>query len=307
MKKITFSILLLFFSQINLAQNAGTPYLLILGIAQDGGYPHAGCTKKCCAQAWQNDSLKKFVTSFALVDSASNRWWLFEATPDIKYQLEYFRKLTDRNYKYLPEGIFITHAHIGHYTGLMQFGREVMSTAGLPVYALPRLKQFLETNGPWSQLVKLKNISLHPLYADSVLQLTDEIKIETFSVPHRDEFSETAGFKIITPSKKYLFIPDIDKWEKWKRNIVDQVKSVDVALLDGTFFESNELPERKISEVPHPFVPETTAHFKSETEEVKSKIFFIHFNHTNRLMWDEAVRDEFLKNGFQLAVQGQVL
>lgn len=306
MRTSVFILLILFFSQNNSAQTARSAFIQILGIAQDGGYPHAGCAKKCCAGAWQNDSLEKFVVSFALVDTSVKKWWLFEATPDIKHQLQYFKNLSNGQYPYLPEGIFITHAHMGHYTGLMQLGREVMNTKELPVYVLPRLQMFLETNGPWSQLVKIKNIIIHTLSEDSALLLSDKIRIETFQVPHRDEYSETAGFRIITTGKKYLFIPDIDKWEKWNRNIIEEVTRVDVAFLDGTFFEGNELPGRKISEVPHPLVSETMELFKNEKEEIKSKIFFIHLNHTNPLLWDNDARIELKKSGFNLAEQGRI-
>lgn len=297
----------IFFSETVAAQNTSQPYIVILGIAQDGGYPHAGCKKECCTLAWKNDSLSRFVVSFALVDSVEKKWWLFEATPDIKYQLHYFGVLTNNQYKYLPEGIFITHAHIGHYTGLMQFGREVMNTKELPVYALPRMKTFLETSGPWSQLVSLKNISIQPLKADSVIYLTEKIKVEPFTVPHRDEYSETAGFRITAGTKKYLFIPDIDKWEKWNRSIITEVQSVDFALIDGTFYSGDELPDRKISEVPHPLVTETMELFKNESAGTKAKIFFIHLNHTNPLLWNDAAQTEFRKSGFHLAQQGQVL
>ena len=128
MRTFLFFIFILWYFKNTYAQEAGNPFIQILGVSQDGGYPHAGCNKKCCSLAWQNDSLKKFVVSFALVDASSNKWWLFEASPDLKFQLQYFRMLTNGRYNYLPEGIFITHAHIGHYSGLMQFGKEVMNT-----------------------------------------------------------------------------------------------------------------------------------------------------------------------------------
>ncbi len=281
------------------------PYILILGTAQDGGYPHMGCKKECCTKAWADASMRRSVVSFALIDSVEKKWWLFEATPDIKEQLQYFKTLTQAKYNYLPEGIFITHAHIGHYTGLMQLGREVMGTKELPVYVLPKMAEFLETNGPWSQLVKLKNITIKRLKADSVLMLNERIKIEAFTVPHRDEYSETAGFKILTSGKKYLFIPDIDKWEKWSRKIVEEVKSVDVALLDATFYSGDELPNRKISEVPHPLVTETMELFKNEA--AKAKIWFIHLNHTNPLLWNEEKQAELKASGFNLAEQGETL
>ena len=297
--------LLLLLSQVAFAQKEQMPFIQILGIAQDGGYPHMGCRKKCCTIAWENDSLKKWIVCLALVDPVNKKWWLFEATPDIKEQLHYFQTLTHGVYNYLPDGIFITHAHIGHYTGLMEFGREVMNTKEVPVYSLPKMTAFLETNGPWSQLVKLNNVVLQPMQADSAIQLTENISVTAFTVPHRDEYSETAGFMINTGSKKYLFIPDINKWDKWDKRIIDEVKAVDIALLDGTFYEDTELPGRNMSEVPHPFVSETIKLFQKEDAKTKAKIHFIHFNHTNPILWDAKKRSEVKKAGFKIAKQGE--
>ncbi len=307
MKHFIYSILLTGFFNTTHSQSANQPFIVILGIAQDGGYPQMGCTKQCCAPAWANDSLQRYVVSFALVDSSAKKWWLFEATPDIKYQLQLFWKITKEHYNYLPDGIVITHAHIGHYTGLMQLGKEVMNTKDVPVYVLPRLATFLETNGPWSQLVNLKNIDIHRMKADSAFSLTPAIQIEPFTVPHRGEYSETAGFKITAGNKKILFIPDIDKWEEWNKSIITEVKSVDIALIDGTFFNGDELPGRDMDEVPHPTVTHTMDLFKDENAVTKAKIYFIHCNHTNPLMWDNATKVKVKSMGFNYAKQGEVL
>jgi pyrroloquinoline quinone biosynthesis protein B len=280
--------------------------MIVLGSAQDGGYPQMGCNRNCCTQANEHDSLKQFVVSLALADFENKKWWLFEATPDIKEQLRLFADVTHHQFKFLPDGIFITHAHMGHYTGLLQLGREVMNTASVPVYALPQLKRFLETNGPWSQLVNLKNISLVVLSEEKPVDLPGNISISAFRVPHRDEFSETAGFKIITIEKRYLFIPDIDKWSKWNKNIVKEVKGVDEAYLDATFYSADELPNRKMSEVPHPLVEETLDLFKAESPETKGKIHFIHFNHTNPLLLDVQKQNEVKRLGFIISRQVKV-
>jgi pyrroloquinoline quinone biosynthesis protein B len=299
-----YCILFLFLSLNANAQNEHEPYILVLGIAQDGGYPHIGCQHKCCNMAWENDSLKKWVVSLALVDPVNKKWWLFEVTPDIKEQLHYFQSLTRGQYNFLPDGVFVTHAHIGHYTGLMEFGKEAMSTKEVPVYSLPRMAAFLETNGPWSQLVKLNNITLHPMHPDTSVQLTEQIRVTAFTVPHRDEYSETAGFRINTGNKKYLFIPDINKWDVWDRSIVTEVKAVDVALIDATFYDSTELPGRNLKSVPHPFVIATMNLFEKEDALTKSKIHFIHFNHTNPLLWGAKKRAEVKKAGYNIAIQG---
>ncbi len=133
------------------------------------------------------------------------------------------------------------------------------------------------------------------------------MNIRAFRVPHRDEYSETAGFRIQAGIKKYLFIPDVDKWEKWGRSVVDEVHAVDYALLDATFYEGSELPNRKISEVPHPLVSETMESFKDKSAVEKSKLIFIHMNHTNPLLWDTNVQKQVENKGFKFAKQGMIL
>lgn len=282
------------------------PYILVLGTAQDGGYPHIGCKRSCCNLAWGNNK-KINVVSLALVDPENKKWWLFEATPDIKEQLQLFKTLTRGTYNYLPEGIFITHAHIGHYTGLMQLGREAMGAKNVTVYVMPQMSYFLKNNAPWKQLVSLNNIKIHTVSPNSVTGLSKNTKVYSFQVPHRDEFSETVGYSITTSGKKYLFIPDINKWDKWERDIIQEVKKVDVAFLDATFYKKNELPNLRMSEVPHPYVEETIKLFSNTSESIRSKIHFIHFNHTNPLLWNEDAATELNSKGYHIAVQGEKL
>lgn len=297
---------IIFFVLVGLAEAQNLqPYILVLGVAQDGGYPHLGCEKECCKKAWENDSLKKNVVSLAIVHPVLKKWWMLEATPDINKQLHLFQELTQHQYNYLPEGIFITHAHIGHYSGLMQLGREVMNAKEIPVTVLPKMKKYLENNGPWSQLVNLKNISLFQLDTNKTLMLFPDLEITAFTVPHRDEFSETAGFKIKAGLKTYLFIPDIDKWQKWNKNIVEEVNKCDAAFVDATFYSMDELKGRKMEEVPHPLVNETIELFSKDKAEVKSKIVFIHFNHTNKIMFDKQIRESVEQKGFRVAEQGR--
>lgn len=289
-------------------QNLPDRFLVVLGIAQDAGYPQIGCEKECCKAYWQGKEEKKYTTSLALVDRKANQYWLFEATPDITEQLHTLQPYLINNPDYTPDGIFITHAHIGHYSGLMQFGREAMGARSVPVWVMSRLDSFLRNNGPWSQLVSLNNIQLQSLHADSTVNLNNALKITPVKVPHRDEFSETVGFIIESGKKKILFIPDIDKWEKWGRNIEEEIKKVDLALLDGTFYENGELPGRNMREVPHPFVEESMQRFSALPSMERSKIRFIHFNHTNPLLKKSSVaKDKVIANGFAVTEQGMII
>lgn len=293
-----------FIASLQLA-TAQSAYIIVLGAVQDGGYPHLGCKKQCCEKAWKNTANKEYIVSLALVDSQSHQWWLFEATPDIKEQLQLFKTLTKGKYSYLPTGIFLTHAHIGHYTGLMQLGREVMGAKDVTVYAMPKMKTYLETNGPWSQLVSLYNISINPLENEANVIPASGVTITPFIVPHRDEYAETVGYKISTAAKRYLFIPDIDKWQKWNKDIITEVKQADYAFVDATFLSDAELPGRRIEEVPHPFIKETMSLFSNQPNGVKSKIHFIHINHTNPLLWHKPIQDSIRKQHYNIAIQGK--
>jgi pyrroloquinoline quinone biosynthesis protein B len=257
--------------------------LYILGTVQDGGSPHIGCQKSCCSELFNNPDHTRKVVSLGVVDHKNDKSFLFEATPDMPSQLKLLKERSQSNQE-TPDGIFMTHAHIGHYAGLMYLGRESLGGKNIPVYAMPRMKMFLETNGPWEQLVKLNNIDIFPVQNETKVQLTPNLTVVPFTVPHRDEYSETVGYKIIGPTKSALFIPDIDKWSKWEKDIVKEIKRVDFAFLDATFFDGPEINTRNIAEIPHPFVLESMELFQNLPPSEKSKIHFIHFNHTNALL-----------------------
>ena len=278
-------------------------YLTVLGIAQDAGYPHIGCQKECCANFYNGNYKKQKVVSLGLVDIENKQKWLFEATPDIATQLA---NLEQHHLKTnsLINGIFLTHAHIGHYAGLMYFGREALGKKGTPIFAMPKMKTFLTENGPWNQLVALENIVFNNLQNDTTIVLNTKLKVTPFLVPHRDEFSETVGYKIEGKNKTALFIPDINKWGKWNKNIVEEVQKVDYAFLDATFFKEGEI-NRPMSEIPHPFIEETIHLFKDEAIATKNKVIFIHFNHTNpALQRTSKVKTTAEKLGFRFAFEG---
>ena len=293
-------LLILFIPLVAFNQDNSTYSLKILGVVQDGGLPHLGSNKLCC----ENIEQKRYVTSIMLVNNENNESYLFDASPDINEQLNF---MGDRIKKDL-KGVFLTHAHIGHYTGLMYFGREALNSKLINVYAMPRMKKFLEQNGPWSQLVSLENISINEINSNSKISVDPNVTIQPVEVPHRAEFSETVGYKIYGPNKTVLFIPDIDKWYLWEKSIIDEIKQVDYALIDATFYDSEEVNYRDLSEIPHPFVVESMELFDSISNEEKKKIFFIHLNHTNPLLDKDSDQYKFVKDkGYNVAEEGMKL
>ena len=276
------------------------PYVVVLGIAQDGGAPHAGCEKSCCIELWDSGKKEK-VSSIGIVNPLTKQSWLFDATPDFPSQ---YRILTENHNTELV-GIFLTHAHMGHYTGLLHLGREVMGKKNVPVYVMSRMKRFLETNGPWNQLVTLKNINLKLIENNKDIKIGEQLFIEPFLVPHRDEYSETVGYRIIGNEKSLAFIPDIDKWEKWHGSIFQLVLNTDILLIEGKFYSQNEIPHRNMAEIPHPFITESMEALSELNSENRSKVHFIHFNHSNPAIKDNSPAYHTIKSKrFNLAREG---
>jgi pyrroloquinoline quinone biosynthesis protein B len=277
------------------------PYLYILGIGQDGAYPQAGCFRPHCMPGWENPELRHPATSMALITEGSK--YLFEATPNVPEQL-YMLQQEAPDATHGLAGVFLTHAHVGHYAGLLHFGFEVIGADKLPVYAMPRMSEFLRSNGPWSQMVDFNNIALQPLQHQSTVSVNG-VKVTPFLVPHRDEYSETVGYRIEGPTRSALFIPDINKWDIWEEDISEQVLSVDYALIDATFYADGELGNRDMSQIPHPFVSESMARFSSFSAEDRGRVWFIHINHTNPLLNENSAEYEFvISEGYNVAREG---
>jgi len=283
---------------------------VVLGIVQDGGLPHLGCTKNCCERARRDRSLAQRVASLALVrdePGAARRVFLIDATPDFVSQVD--TALGDAARLARPpdspvDGVLLTHAHIGHYTGLMYLGREAMAARAVPVWATRRMSDFLAGNGPWKRLVAGGHIDLRTLVPGEAVTLAPGLSVEPLRVAHREEESDAVGFIVTGPERRLLYIPDIDDWGRWDRDIAALVKSVDVALLDGTFYRSEDLGRRSAGEVPHPFITSTMQRLESLVRDGK-RVIFIHLNHSNPAL--EPGSDERRRigeNGFEVANDG---
>ena len=291
-------------NRANIEYPDNQPYVIVLGIAQDAGFPQADCQKECCASAWNDLSKRRMVSCIGIVDPISKKCWMIDATPDFRDQLRLLQ--THARHAFSFEGVALTHAHIGHYTGLMHLGREVMGASAIPVYAMPQMKSFLSSNGPWSQLVDLQNIDLIELKHDSTTILNNRLSLKPFLVPHRDEFSETVGFEVIGQNKSLIFIPDIDKWSKWNEDLIVEIRNHDFVLIDGSFYANGEIAGRDMSEIPHPFVLETMNMLEHLSDSDKNKVHFVHLNHTNPILNTASVEyQHVIDSGFNVCYEEQ--
>ena len=280
--------------------------LFVLGIAQDGGLPHLGCDRPCCATA-RREGRRLRPASLGIHDRATGRLALVEATPAVESQIADLHRLagTTGRGRAVVDAVLITHAHVGHYLGLAHFGREVAATRGVPVFATTRLCGFLRAHGPWQQLVALDEISLKEIAPRTPFPVLDGLTVTAIPVPHRDEFSDTVAFRIRGPERTALFVPDVDRWDKAPGLLDELLEGVDVAFVDGTFWDARDLPGRSILEVPHPPMTDTMQRLAERARARPGSIRFLHCNHTNPALHDPAVKTRIEAAGFAVATEGE--
>jgi pyrroloquinoline quinone biosynthesis protein B len=248
----------------------------LLGNAQDAGVPQAGCVCENCRAAWSSAAQRKWVSALGLLDTGAGAWFLIDATPDFREQWRRMQTLAGPAHL---AGILITHAHIGHYTGLIHLGYEAMAARHLPLYGTRRFLDFVCAHAPWRQLVEQHNVGLHELVPDRWHPLTPALSVLPQCVPHRDEWSDTVAFIVRGPARQLLYLPDIDGWDLWALPVREVVANVDIALLDGSFFSPGELPGRDIAQIGHPVVMDTVERLRGLATDIR----LIHLNHSNPL------------------------
>ena len=280
------------------------PYVVVLGIAQDGGVPQAAAKPRLDSSS---EELERYVVSLGIIDPMTAERWMIEATPDFPEQLRALDLIAPAPETPGLQGIFLTHAHMGHYTGLMHLGHEAIGAQQVSVYAMPKMAEYLRTNGPWSQLVRLRNVVIHPLQDGAPVALNRRLTVTPLLVPHRQEFSEVVGYRIEGPDKSVLFLPDIDRWDEWDTSpnggrLEAELARVDVAYLDGTFFADREVGGRDMSAFPHPFITTTMERLGPLPRDERAKVRFIHLNHTNpALRRNSMARQAIEQAGFRVA------
>lgn len=189
-------------------------------------------------------------TSLGLIDHDSGQRFLFEATPAVTEQVHALDWIAPPD-PTVPgglglDGVFLAHAHLGHYLGLAQFGFESASARNQRVFAMPRMAAFLR---------------------------------------------------------------DLDSWEQCEANNGNTLEAligrVDYVYVDASFFDDNELPGRDMSMIPHPRTSHTMARLADAAADIRARIHFIHYNHTNPIRDPASAQSkQVLERGFNIARRG---
>ena len=258
----------------------------ILGTAQDGGIPQAGCSCERCNEAHKNLKLRKYPVSLGIIGTDGSKH-IVEVTKNLSEQLMIWS--SNKNELFIPETVSITHLHLGHVEGIGQFGKPVMASKEVDVFLSHKNKNVFDERSDIKLMIKQNNIRTHSKNFNQLFEPKQGcgFSLQFISIPHRSELGDTAAIIIKGNEKNILFMPDQDSWEETleyysKENIRDFLKmfNINYALIDGTFWSMKELPGRNISEIPHPTIQDSLKLLGKRMEK-DPRISFLHLNHSN--------------------------
>ena len=243
--------------------------LLVLGSAQDAGSPQLGGSP---------DVPFRTAASVALLSNGESL--LIDVSPDIRLQ---YRTLTAEaaytgNDGRVVDAICLTHGHMGHYSGLVHFGKEAAATTQVPLYSSVRMADLLGRNEPWATLVREGNIDPRPVTPGTEFIPIRGVAATPWAVPHRDELTDTLAYEFVTSDGSLLYVPDLDGWSDWPEAL-ERLRGVDVALIDGSFFRRDEVAAREFAAIRHPPIEESVRLLEDVAAE--TRLVFTHLNHTN--------------------------
>lgn len=261
--------------------------VIVLGTAQDGGNPQLGSSGR---------GRPRLVSSMAVVlDDGTTL--LADVTPDVRAQIRHlegtapYRHRRSRN---AVDHITLTHGHMGHYTGLVQFGREAHNAAAVSTWVTPSMAEYLGSNQPWRALIDGAHLDVRAGFGP--WDLSDGLSLRLVPVPHRAEFTDTVGISI---NDEVLFLPDIDSWEAWPA-AEEEIGRHRVCLLDASFASLDEIPGRSLADIPHPLVDDTLERFGHLAAD--RRLILTHLNHSNPANDpDSAVSGQIRAAGFEVA------
>ena len=290
--------------------------VVVLGTAQDAGLPQLGCNCSNCSKAISNQRFRRLVSSLGIFNTITGKSYIIDATPNLTEQVRLLNKIKSKflnksNYslknitgtnEFELSGIFLSHAHIGHYLGLVQLGKEALCANKIPVYATSSMIKFLNANSPFNDLIINKNIIPNEIKIDKKFIINQSLSLTPFFVQHRHEHSDTVGFYISGSKKELLYIPDMDVLSQ---DVLDRISDADIAIIDGTFYDKSELSTyHDFQKVSHPTIKESMQILKTITK--GTSIYYTHFNHTNPVLDSKSeVLNEIKANGLKLVHKGQ--
>jgi pyrroloquinoline quinone biosynthesis protein B len=234
--------------------------IVLLGTAAGGGFPQWNCWCPTCRVARHSPARARPRTqSSAAVSTDGERWFLLNASPDVREQLTRLPVRTPAGVRHVPvAGVVLTDAELDHTLGiaLLREGRR------LQLYATCAVRQILEADSrllPVTRAFAEVDVVELPTLGEPVSLAyaggePSGLTVETLPVPAgpprfaSDELpGHTVGLVIrdAATDAGFAFVPGCGGMDD---GLVARLSAVELLLFDGTFWADSELIQLGIAD-----------------------------------------------------------
>lgn len=295
----------------------------VLGSGAGGGFPQWNCNCHNCGRIRRGEMHGTTRTQSSIaVSTDQSRWVLFNASPDIRSQLESFVEshpragVRDSGIK----AVILIDSQIDHTTGLLML-RE--STSPLRVYCSEVVRKDLSTGFPiFSILEHYCRVEQNPVPLDGgsfEIPGIDDLRFHSHALkskappysPHRHDPhpGDNIGVVIeqISTGKKIYYAPGLGEIEL---HVEQAMRNADCLLIDGTFWREDEMGRAGIVDK----LAREMGHLPQSGPDGMIQVLdrypaprkiLIHINNTNPILdEDSSEREELAAHGIEVSCDG---
>jgi pyrroloquinoline quinone biosynthesis protein B len=295
--------------------------VVLLGTAAGGGFPQWNCWCAVC-RVGRSDPRRAHprTQSSAAISADGERWFLLNASPDVRDQLLCLPGPIPTGVRHVPiEGIVTTDAELDHTLGLTLL-REAGS---LQLYATAAVTRILEND---SSILPVTRAFAEVTVTEITSQLRSELRykdgdpsglaITPFLVPAgpprfagSDQPGHTIGLILddSTTGGSMAFVPGCGGLDE---SLLDPIAATDLVLFDGTFWSDDELvtlgiSQRRAREMDHLPVSGSDGSLARLSSLSRPETVYTHINNTNpMLLEDSPERTAVERAGIAVGVDG---
>jgi len=289
-------------------------WLRVLGSAAGGGSPQWNCGCPVCAAVRSGAGVPRTQSSVA-VSADRTRWFLINASPDVRTQIEAFPALHPHGDRSTPlQAVLLTDAELDHTLGLLL----VREARGVTLYATPAVQKTLrDGSGILSLLERYCAVEWRAVVPGADMALAAGLSCRAFDVPttKRDRFGtgvehgRVVGYRLTDERSAgtLVYLPGVQALTSAVRA---EIAGCDCLLIDGTCWHDDELvrlglagkTSREMGHLPIDGPDGSLAQLPSLGV---GRAIFVHMNNTNPILLDDAPERRAVEDGgMEVAVDG---
>jgi pyrroloquinoline quinone biosynthesis protein B len=298
----------------------------VLGSAAGGGCPQWNCACRNCRGARDGSvRIEQRTQECVAVSADGEAWFLLNASPEVRAQIESFPPLHARRLRESPiQGVLLTNGDLDHTLGLLC----LRESQPLVVYATETVRRgFVESNVLYRTLQRFPGqVSWRTLRAGAEVELRRDggdpsgLSVEAFAVPGKlpvhleglgvdSDARDNVGLRIRERGSRRALVY-LSGVARMTPDVLSAAERADCLFFDGTFWSEDELrelgaSEKRASDMAHLPIGGPGGSLAALGGVGAARRMYIHLNNTNPVLREDSPeRAAVERAGWEIARDG---